>query len=745
MPCRRLFLAGLCGLVGLILAAPAAAVVAAPEVSEEPTITATASPHSHRSHEHPRAESRASRSRAGTTAPRTPPSLSDQTGLVLTIDRLSPATLGPGERVEMSGTLTNGADYAWYDAQAYLEMSTAPATSKGEVDDFGVAGDAKFGKTVVDFGYFGEVGDLQPGESTRYDLSVPYRLLPAATDAAGAPGVYRIGVSVIATPDGVDRDINADARTATLLPLVSAASPPPKPTEITTLVPITAPVARQPDGAFVNDSLARQVSTGGRLDNLLDFVGSAPPGSIELVVDPALLDAVRAMSDGYQVQSLGEAKEGIEPREGRGQADALAWLNSFRGISVRQQVSLMPWANPDSSALVEAGQPGVVAAAVRASRRFASTDQLGNAVIDWQDNGASTRRGLAAARNAGVTDHVVSQATLTRLHPEDDNGYPPSLASVTTRQGPLYTVVTRSELAGEPLDAHTTGVEFRQGLLAEATIRAFSSTKAPTSVVALPFHWNPGAGSATLDLAGAFTSPAMTPVSLSTVTSAVAQPYAGPVEITTNAPGFSSGQLAAITRLHKAGRIYTELLTDGRQTAMNFDEQLATSGASAWQWRPKRGEALTRRTARAMSDRIAQVTVTGPEFVALSSESGRFPLTVANGLDVSVTVGLDVTSANPAIRFDAIDTMVLGAGERRDVEVRSKASGSGVTVVKARLATSTDRSFGKPWDFDVRATKIGLAIWILIGILGAALFSGAAIRIVQRFRGGGFTPRGEVP
>jgi hypothetical protein len=66
-----------------------------------------------------------------------------------------------------------------------------------------------------------------------------------------------------------------------------------------------------------------------------------------------------------------------------------------------------------------------------------------------------------------------------------------------------------------------------------------------------------------------------------------------------------------------------------------------------------------------------------------------------------------------------------------------------VTAVRARLATTGDRQFGNAWDFDVRATRIGVAIWILLGVLMATLFGGAAVRIGKRVRGGGFRPRGQ--
>lgn len=682
--------------------------------------------------------------RAGRRERARAPSLSDETGLTAAITGLSPSVLEPGDPVQLSGTVTNGADYVWHDLQVYLEVSTTPATSNDALAAAAELGDAKFGEIVTDLGYFAEIGGLKPGETTAFSLDVPYGRLPGAA-SSGEPGVYQVGVSVLGTPRREIRDLDADARTHTQLPLVDPDAPAGKPTATATLLPLTAPVARQPDGPFLDDRLALEVAPGGRLDNVLAFAANAPLGSLDIVVDPALLTAVESMRDGYEVQSLTEEKDGVEPQPGSGSADAEAWLGELETVAARQRVSVLPWANPDSSGLASAGMPGVVDATVQSSRRFAFLDSVPNKrkVVDWQPDGASTRRGLSVAARAGATTHVVSEASLVKLVPDED-GYPPEAVTINTERGPLSAAVTRTELAAVPLDATMTAVAFRQALLADAAIRSAAGGGA-TTVAGLPFRWDPGPPPADLDLLGAFASPVIRPVSLGSVLAGYPPFYVGPVEVTTDAPGYTTGQLDAIAKLRNSGRVYSDLLADGRQTQARFDRVLASSASSTWQYQPKRGEALTRQTARAIEQQVRSVTVTGPEFVAMSSGSGRFPLTVDNGLDVPVTVTLRITSANSAVRFDPLDPIVLDAGERRDVEVQSRAAGSGVTVVRARLATESDRVFGKPWVFDVRATRIGLAIWVFMGVLGAAVFSGAAIRIVQRFRGGGFTPRGDVP
>ncbi len=670
------------------------------------------------------------------TQPR-PRTLSEQTGLAVSIAEVTPLTLSVGQPLTLTGTVTNRAKFGWFDAQVYLSISIDPATTKGGLDAFATTGDAAFGDTIYTIGLFDQIGALRPGVSKPYRLSIPYRKLPIS----GAPGVYHVGVSVLARAARQVRDNQADARADTLVPLLPTDGAADS-TNIVMLLPITAAVVRQPNGTFVDDRLAAGFSRGGRLSNVLDFAAQAPGGTVELVVDPALLKAARDMADGYVVQTLEQSADGRPPRRGRGQVAAGGWLADLQAVATRQTMALLPWANPDASALAEAGMPGIVDVAVQASRRFASTNLFGDTVVDMQGHGGTSRRGLASAQHAGASVHVVPQKSLTKLPPEDVNGYPPTVVTVATRRGPLTTVVSRSDVAGEPFRVSTSGLQLRQDLLAEAAVRSMSSTGQPTSVISAPFGWNPGTGASRLHLEAAFSSPVIHPVSLVTVSGRPPTAYAGPIQVTTTRFGMPPDLLAAIGRLRDTGRVLTELLTDSRQASVDFEQRLATAGSSTWEAQPKRGAALIRRDIRAMAEQVSKVTVTGPAFVALSSQSGRFPLTLTNGLDVGVTVDVDVVAQNPALKVESVDAVQLGPGQRRVIEILTTSEGSGVTQVRARLATSTNRAFGRPWDFNVRATKIGVVIWVFMGVLGAALFSTAGVRIVRRIRAGGFRPRG---
>jgi hypothetical protein len=102
---------------------------------------------------------------------------------------------------------------------------------------------------------------------------------------------------------------------------------------------------------------------------------------------------------------------------------------------------------------------------------------------------------------------------------------------------------------------------------------------------------------------------------------------------------------------------------------------------------------------------------------------------------------VDVRARNPALRIDPIDDLVLEPGQSRDIEVTTRSDSSGLTPVRVRLTTVDGKVFGAPWEFDVRATQIGVAIWVVMGVGGAILVGTVAFRLVARIRTTGLHPR----
>ncbi|MBA3265539.1 MAG: hypothetical protein H0T14_04090 [Nocardioidaceae bacterium] len=664
------------------------------------------------------------------------------TPLAVTIDDVSSVDIAPGEPVEVSGVVSNPSDSRWTDAQVYLTMTPEPATTKSELDAFDLI-EGGFGIPVEKYGRFDEIGPLLPGEEKPYSLSVPFARLPINQ----TPGVYHMGVIVLAgTRDG--RDTEADARVDTLMPLLPVGTTDKlAPTRLLTLLPLSAPVSRYPDGAFTDESLAAAVGEGGRLRNVLNFALSVPANTVELVADPAVLQACRDMAAGYVVRE-GRGSDAVDTR---GDADssrvAADWIADLEAVSARQGLTLLPWGSPASSALTDADMPTVIEAAVLAGQTFAAETNLNGAITNWPNKGLSTRRGLARTRSAGAAVQVVSQVSLPAIRDKflEPDTYPPAQVTLGTTDGPLRAIVTRPRIGGVAFTPTVDMLQLRQSVAAEAAIRAMSSSRAQTSVLAAPLRWNPSDTDAA-EFGSVYGFAPLSATSLADAGTFTTAPYTGPVRLPKNARASFPLELSdKIAELRIIGEIFVGLLAGQRRVSLEFTRELASAGSFWGQNHPNRATALIRQSKRDKAAQVSKVTLTGPSFVTFSSKTGRFPLTVSNGLDIPVTVMIDVVAQDPDFQIEPLKPIVLEPGRQRDVEVVSRANGSGLTAVRARLSTASQHPFGKPVAVDVRATQIGLVIWLVFGLAAAVIVVASILRIYRRIRTTGFRPRGQLP
>ena len=99
---------------------------------------------------------------------------------------------------------------------------------------------------------------------------------------------------------------------------------------------LTEPTHRQINGQFIDDSLATSIAGTGRLGQL---IFDPPIGTRTWVIDPALVEEVLAMSNGYTLTS-GAA--------GVGQLFAQTWLSQLKHVTLDDTVVAMAYGNPSS-------------------------------------------------------------------------------------------------------------------------------------------------------------------------------------------------------------------------------------------------------------------------------------------------------------------------------------------------------------------------------------------------------------
>jgi hypothetical protein len=108
-----------------------------------------------------------------------------------------------------------------------------------------------------------------------------------------------------------------------------------------TTVVLTEPTHRQINGQFVDDNLAAQLGVTGRLGQI---VFTPPAGNILWLIDPALIDEVTDMSNGYK---LTDNKPGV------GQLFAQAWLAQLKRDLGYGPVTALVYGNPSANLVRE--------------------------------------------------------------------------------------------------------------------------------------------------------------------------------------------------------------------------------------------------------------------------------------------------------------------------------------------------------------------------------------------------------
>ena len=239
---------------------------------------------------------------------------------------------------------------------------------------------------------------LGPGESAELTVRVNADDGEPGSLPLGGPGTHPVLVEAAATPAG-SGDASPSYTTQRTVVTVRPESDPGEPGEdagdgtgekqpapqLTILYPLAArlPIVpgetgEAPEPApllMTDDSLAEELAPGGRLEGLLGGYEQLRDNedlsrATCLAVDPALLDAVSRMSDGY---AIGAAREGFAPTQRRlrdswleddgpevdswreSSPAAAEFLSRLSEAAADQCVVALPWANADLDALERVG------------------------------------------------------------------------------------------------------------------------------------------------------------------------------------------------------------------------------------------------------------------------------------------------------------------------------------------------------------------------------------------------------
>ena len=660
----------------------------------------------------------------------------------ITITGLAPVALGQGTTLSMSGTVSNTGLSTITAVSVRLTMSTTPIVERRELrkatDTEGGYGSIPLYDTTTAL-----VDALPPGAKSDYRLSVDVSQLPLS-----APGVYVIGAEAIGYgPAGYV--ILDTART-----LIPYMPDPMTPVNVTWLWPLATAPAQTPDDVLLGETISREVSPGGRLDDLLAAGGPSP--AISWVVDPQVLQVTDDMSDGYLVDKGGQIRAGTA-------ADAAAaWLarakqilgkpeDNERSTPRQRPLWVMPYADPDSDALVRAGLATDIVRATTAAPEVAAR-QLGrdpDGTLAWAAGGRLDPESLDVLASAGVRTIVVRDKAAPAAA---GLAYTPSgYVDVEASGGRVRALVidpgllTALEL---PQGNQATILAARQRFLAELAYVALEPTEETRYLVAAAGspRWDPNPRLLRALIASLRTTPWTRLVPVSTVLALPDAPVARTVAPDARrARELSSGYLDRITETQGSIDSLRSVLSDPLPVTAPLTSALLRAESSTWRTRPREGERLLDSINASLTATEARVYVVPRDNVVLSGDRGSVPVTVTNDLDQTVRVGVTIT-ANPAARLDAqpLPPVEIEPGRRASLEVPVRVVGGEALTVSVQLTDPSGRAFGEPQSLELRTTAYSrAALWVAIAA-AVVLALLVVYDIVRRARQRGMK-RPEVP
>jgi hypothetical protein len=722
-----------------------------------PASSAAASPHVERTEAAQHAGRVAQYASAQPMAAKPGPRRHDEpkTGLAVNLERISPAYLQPGEDLTVSGTVTNLDREPWRDLQVYL---LAPATAASSSDELATMAETPVGTAdgtrIFQEGresLYDELGGIAPGATEPFQLTIPFRFLDVSADAYG---VYTLAVQVLATDALKNRDTVADGQARSLIPLMPDSSPR---VGVSTIWPFRDDLVREPNGEYADrDELIDDISDGGRLRTLLDLARTSGSTStpISLLLDPALLDALRAIVDddtgrpqapttpSESPTSTDEAGfDSLQPPTAEQQA-AAAFLEDLTALSGVNTVWTEGYGGPDLTALHDYDSERLYRTISRANRNaMLGLDLPTSGDRAYLPTGVLDVEALEALGPRTTT--FVTSDQVRRWSPEDG-----PIATVRSDGTRARVVVAHDAILDGGLEPGPTdtALQVRQRLLAESAVLSLQSDaegrrRAPALALLADKGWDPGDAATAADFFAAFDAPWVFATDLSAELADGPRRGAhrlrprGHVEGPEDPP-IPSSLARSADRIRGRGVIMWAITRDDQQVLSFYDESAALTISEQWRADPDASQEMADRTIAQLDRQLGGVSIEAPEFVTLSSSSGQFPLTITNDLPWPITVGVQLEAEDGGLVIEQDEPIDVDPQQSTTVNVRVDAKDVAVSEVTARLTTPKGRPFGEPVTFKIRSSVVGVVIWVALGAAGAivVLAIGRRIRRSSRSR-----------
>lgn len=594
---------------------------------------------------------------------------------------------------------------------------------------------------------------LNPGQSI--DFSVTQALQGPGSLRITAPGVYPMMVNVQGAPAYGDQ-----ARLVAGTMLLPVLAPPGGqqpaagvPSRLTVLWPL---IDQQPrvigfaggQPVLSDDSLATSLAPGGRLFGLLDAVHqTADPALLSalcFVVDPDLLDTVRAMASGYRVRTGPGASV-----PGTGQAAAGLWYSTLKTLTAGRCVLVLPYADADLTALAHAD--GTTLLQLALSETGPVLTELGAqqlTSVAWPADNVIDTRTMTDLAGLGVTTVLAGQNSVTPAAGTSPVALADFTGGAAPKVVPIDPIVANAMAprTDEP-NVDEAGVSTQDGLAATIYRTVFGASGGAL-LVAPPRRWTPTQQQASEFLSAAETVLSGHYATPAPLADAVRAGAAGPRGTLNYTPQNTAAEVP-----HKVALAAVKLDAEQRdvENSMTKDhtrpdpilpgdlitplrQDLLRATSSAWRGANAPGASATLAGASAQFESLTDaVQVVQPSLpLLLGSQHSRVPVTVNNRLPVDIAIQIDLTG-DPGLPPGSQQDIVP-AGSSATVFIRTSVTRSGRLSAYATVRTLGGTQLGQQARLELVSSAYGTIIVIVTAIAFGLLVLLSGRRIYRRVK-----------
>lgn len=620
------------------------------------------------------------------------------------IVELSPAIPTSGSTIRLGLQIENPSATDIKNLHVRFMLSTAPLVGRSQIEPIARGKLLPTYRLLPDLVVSGL--DLTSGASTTLPLTTSPRALGLDE---GRPGVYTFGVLV-------DADGAESVRAMTFLPwLVNVGNA--KPLGVVPVMTLSAKPQRKTDGTFLSADLVQSLLPDGRLRMQLDAMGSI--NGTTWLIDPETVEAVQALSEGARIAD-GDAVRATSNEE---MSAAKQWLADLRTVSAQSPIYAIPAGDMDVRAAVRFGHQSLVVEALRsAGARVGAVLGINAVPTAIQMYGGSIgSNSWRFLRGLDVATVFVSDAA----YPARQQQYTPSTPMTIPDFGAVFVL---DQAASNVLARPGNGFLQRQELAAQLAMTYLEQPhKQRVVAVAIPQTWSP---SRLAQIPALLTAPWINRTSIETASGASEESRRTVVGKPTNR---QRQQATALSQALVRELMLRKLTTDeGFRAGIT---RVVGGMSSRWFTGNLTRDDYTEPANEELAALAGAVRVVTRGDIVFGGEQGLVPVTIANGLPVSVDVVLRA-SGLPSVRVapEPATTLQLRPGKRVSVEIPTRVTGSGVAYLQLWLESAEGSVISDTIILDIRSAAYARVAGYLVAAAFSALLLLVAVNTVRRVR-----------